>query len=124
MLEIEDAQKEGRLVEAFTSGTAVCVFAFFCPFLLPFLLFPRPEIPHFPFHSHKGKEKENARLPTNTPQYFVTPVSAINFRAQEIDIPMSEGDSGLYAKIIKGWLYDIMYGNVQHEWGVVIDENE
>jgi branched-chain amino acid aminotransferase len=54
----------------------------------------------------------------------VTPVSAINFREQEIDIPMSEGDSGLYAKMIKGWLYDIMYGNVQHEWGVVIDENE
>ncbi|PQE11626.1 putative branched-chain-amino-acid mitochondrial precursor protein [Rutstroemia sp. NJR-2017a WRK4] len=96
MLEIEEAQKEGRLMEAFTSGTA----------------------------EQKEKKKKIWRPPTNTTQYFVTPVSAINFREQEIDIPMSEGDSGLYAKIIKGWLYDIMYGNVQHEWGVVIDEDE
>ena len=54
--------------------------------------------------------------------YFITPVSAINFRDQEIDIPMGDGSSGYYAAVLKKWLKDIMYGNVQHEWGVVIDE--
>lgn len=34
-----------------------------------------------------------------------------------------KGDSGVYAELIKTWLYDIMYGNVQHEWGVVVDED-
>ena len=37
---------------------------------------------------------------------------------------MGDGDSGYYAKAMKGWLKDIMYGNVKHEWGVVIDEDE
>jgi len=76
MLEIEEAWKEGRIVEAFLSGTA----------------------------------------------YFITPVSAINFRDQEIDIPMGDGTSGYYAAHLKKWLKDIMYGNVDHKWGVVIDE--
>lgn len=35
---------------------------------------------------------------------------------------MSEGDSGKYAALLKSWLTDIMYGNVQHEWGIVVDE--
>ncbi|KAI9650291.1 hypothetical protein NHQ30_000304 [Ciborinia camelliae] len=78
MLEVEEAQKEGRIVEAFVSGTA----------------------------------------------YFITPVSAISFRDRDIPIPMQAGESGVYTKMIKTWLYDIMYGNVQHEWGVVVDEEE
>ncbi|KAF7958823.1 hypothetical protein EAE96_002355 [Botrytis aclada] len=80
MLEVEEAHKEGRIVEAFLSGTA----------------------------------------------YFITPVSAISFRDRNIDIPMQNaaGDSGVYAQMIKTWLYDIMYGNVEHEWGVVVDEDE
>ncbi|KAB8302595.1 hypothetical protein EYC80_005970 [Monilinia laxa] len=77
MLEIEEAQKEGRVVEAFLSGTA----------------------------------------------YFITPVSAISFRDRDISIPMQE-DGGVYTKMIKTWLYDIMYGNVEHEWGVIVDEDE
>ena len=32
------------------------------------------------------------------------------------------GESGLYTAKIKGWMKDIMYGNEQHEWGVVINE--
>jgi len=48
MLEVEEAWKEGRLVEAFVFGTA----------------------------------------------YFITPVSAINFREQELEIPMAAGISG------------------------------
>lgn len=79
MLELEEASREGRLVEAFLSGTA----------------------------------------------YFITPVSAINFRERELAIPMGEdGQGGSYARTMKGWLTDIMYGNVQHEWGVVIEEDE
>lgn len=54
--------------------------------------------------------------------YFVVPVSKIKYREKDIDIPMAKGDSGEYAAKIKQWLVDIMYGNVEHEWGVVIDE--
>ncbi|RDW63997.1 branched-chain-amino-acid aminotransferase-2 [Coleophoma crateriformis] len=78
MLEVEEAWKEGRLVEAFVAGTA----------------------------------------------YFITPVSAVNFKDTEIEIPMSNGDSGKYTAMVKNWLYDIMYGKVQHPWGVIIEEKE
>ncbi|KUJ22360.1 branched-chain amino acid aminotransferase II [Mollisia scopiformis] len=54
--------------------------------------------------------------------YFITPISAINFRDEEFEIPMGDGSCGHYAALLKKWLGDIMYGNVDHEWGVVIDE--
>jgi branched-chain amino acid aminotransferase len=54
--------------------------------------------------------------------YFVCPVSVVNYREKDIEIPMAKGDSGEYAAKIKQWLVDIMYGNENHEWGVVIDE--
>ncbi|PSS27843.1 hypothetical protein M430DRAFT_113023 [Amorphotheca resinae ATCC 22711] len=76
IFELEEAWKEGRLVEAFVSGTA----------------------------------------------YFITPVSAINYRDEDLDIPMGDGTGGHYAGLLKKWLKDIMYGNVEHEWGVVVDE--
>ena len=94
MIEIEQAWKEGRIVEAFLSGTAVSFFP-------------------VPVH---------LVVLTDACQYFITPVSAINFRDEEIDIPMGDGMSGYYAALLKKWLKDIMYGNVQHEWGVVIEE--
>ena len=34
------------------------------------------------------------------------------------------GESGEYAAVIKQWIGDIMYGNEQHEWGVVVEEME
>lgn len=37
---------------------------------------------------------------------------------------MAEGESGLYTAKIKSWLTDIMYGNEQHEWGVVVPEEK
>jgi branched-chain amino acid aminotransferase len=37
---------------------------------------------------------------------------------------MSRGDSGHYAALIKSWLVNIMYGKEQHEWGVVVEEEE
>lgn len=79
MDEVAQASKEGRIVEAFVSGTA----------------------------------------------FFITPVSVISFRDEDVVIPMeSEGKTGFYAKKVREWLTDIKYGNVQHEWGVVIEEDE
>lgn len=39
-------------------------------------------------------------------------------------IPMGTGESGPYTAKLKGWLKDIMYGNEQHKWGVVVPEKE
>jgi branched-chain amino acid aminotransferase len=76
MQEIVDAEKEGRIVEAFTSGTA----------------------------------------------YFVTPVSIIFYKGEDIKIPMVKGHTGAYAEAIKTWLSNIMYGKEGHAWGVEVDE--
>ncbi|KAH8782627.1 putative branched-chain-amino-acid aminotransferase [Hyaloscypha finlandica] len=54
--------------------------------------------------------------------YFVCPVSVIHYKDQDLQIPMSQGDSGPYTALIKSWLVDIMYGREQHEWGVVVEE--
>ncbi|KAK0848600.1 hypothetical protein LTR03_005611 [Friedmanniomyces endolithicus] len=53
--------------------------------------------------------------------FFVAPVSVIHFRGRDIAVPM-DGDSGVYARLIKQWLSNIMYGKQQHEWGVVVEE--
>ncbi|KAG6000191.1 hypothetical protein E4U21_005751 [Claviceps maximensis] len=55
--------------------------------------------------------------------YFVCPVSQIHHRGQNINIPMGpEGQGGELTTRVKGWIGDIMYGRVQHEWGVVVPE--
>ena len=54
--------------------------------------------------------------------FFVAPVGKIQFRGKDIDIPMAEGDSGAYAKLIKSWLVSIMYGKEDHEWGIVVEK--
>jgi len=54
--------------------------------------------------------------------YFVCPVSVIHYKDQDLQIPMSRGDSGHYAALIKSWLVNIMYGKETHEWGVVVEE--
>ena len=56
--------------------------------------------------------------------YFVCPVSVISYKDQDLQIPMARGDSGEYAALIKNWLVNIMYGKEEHEWGVVIEEEE
>ncbi|KAH9811171.1 branched-chain amino acids aminotransferase [Teratosphaeria destructans] len=53
--------------------------------------------------------------------FFVAPVGLISFRGRDIEVPM-DGDSGVYARIIKQRLSNIMYGKIEHEWGVVVDE--
>lgn len=71
MSEVVEASKEGRLVEAFVAGTAVSILSW------------------------------ESRTCTDTHQYFITPVSAINFKDKEIEIPMGTGSSGHYAAQFK-----------------------
>jgi branched-chain amino acid aminotransferase len=54
--------------------------------------------------------------------FFIAPVGLIHFRGKDIDVPMTAGESGVYAQLVKTWMMDIMYGQQSHEWGVVIDE--
>ncbi|KAF4992405.1 hypothetical protein FDECE_13724 [Fusarium decemcellulare] len=57
--------------------------------------------------------------------YFISPVSVIGFEGQDLHIPMTrEGADGIYSTVIKGWLGGIMFRNEDHEWGVVVDEEE
>ncbi|KAI9827053.1 MAG: hypothetical protein M1819_007045 [Sarea resinae] len=56
--------------------------------------------------------------------FFIAAISVIHYRGRDLDVPMAAGTSGQYARVIKGWLKDIMYGNVQHEWGIVVDEEK
>ena len=51
-------------------------------------------------------------------------MSAINFRDADLNISMGKGQGGAYATLLKKWLIDIKYGNVNHKWGVVIEEQE
>lgn len=53
--------------------------------------------------------------------FFIAPVGLIHFRGKDLEVAM-DGDSGVYARIIKQWLVNIMYGKEQHEWGVVVEE--
>ncbi|KAK4162626.1 aminotransferase [Cladorrhinum sp. PSN259] len=76
--EVLEADKEGRIVEAFAAGTA----------------------------------------------FFICPVSHIHHRGTDVHIPTGKGEIGQYTSKIKNWVSDIMYGNEQHPWGVVIQEKE
>ena len=54
--------------------------------------------------------------------FFIAPVSHIHFRGKDLQLPLEEGETGIYTRIIKQWLVNIMYGNEGHEWGIVVDE--
>jgi branched-chain amino acid aminotransferase len=56
--------------------------------------------------------------------FFVAPVGLIHYKNKDIEVPTGDGESGDYAKVLKGWLGGIMYGKESHEWGVVVDEVE
>ncbi|KAK4575124.1 hypothetical protein LTR86_000976 [Recurvomyces mirabilis] len=76
MDDLLEADKEGRLVEAFAAGTA----------------------------------------------FFIAPVALIHFRGKDIEVPTDGGEAGVYTRLVKQWLVNIMYGKESHEWGVVVDE--
>lgn len=54
--------------------------------------------------------------------FFIAPVGLIHFRGEDIAVPVENGESGLYTRLIKQWLVNIMYGKEQHEWGVEVEE--
>ncbi|KAI9706272.1 MAG: hypothetical protein M1820_004847 [Bogoriella megaspora] len=55
--------------------------------------------------------------------FFVAPVAEIHFRGMDLRIPMSEGDSGPYAGMIRRWLEHVMFGMTEHrDWAVLVDE--
>lgn len=97
MGEVKNAAEEGRLLEAFATGTAVC----------------------YPFSS----PKKGTDVLTNS-QFFIASVSSIHFRGKDLGIPMSEGVTGKYAAILKTHVANIMYGREDHEWGVVVNERQ
>ncbi|KAF2471769.1 D-aminoacid aminotransferase-like PLP-dependent enzyme [Lindgomyces ingoldianus] len=55
--------------------------------------------------------------------FFIAPVGHIHFRGMDLAVPMKEGEGGAYTRVIKSWLKGIMWGNEEHEWGYVIDED-
>lgn len=58
-----------------------------------------------------------------TVQFFISLVSLISFEGQDWDIPLNGTvPSGGCAETIKAWLKDIKFGNENHEWGIVVNE--
>lgn len=55
--------------------------------------------------------------------FFITPVAEIHFRGVDLELPLKRGVEARYAMTIKRWLSEIMFGVVDHEWGVVVDES-
>jgi branched-chain amino acid aminotransferase len=51
-------------------------------------------------------------------------VSVISYKDEDLQVPVSRGNSGEYAALIKSWLMNIMYGKEEHEWGVVVEEKD
>lgn len=37
---------------------------------------------------------------------------------------MGSGEGGEFTVQLKKWMYDIMYGGQDHEWGIVIQEEQ
>ncbi|KAJ9156117.1 Branched-chain-amino-acid aminotransferase [Pleurostoma richardsiae] len=56
--------------------------------------------------------------------YFVTPVSLVHHRGKDVNFPVGKGYGGHYTQTLKQYVSDIMYGNEQHPWGVVVNEKE
>ncbi|KAI9728753.1 MAG: hypothetical protein M1828_002859 [Chrysothrix sp. TS-e1954] len=75
MHELVEASDQGRLLEAFTCGTAV----------------------------------------------FIAPISTINYRGKEYNIPTAEGSMRPFAQHVKSWLRNIFLGDEHHDWGHIVD---
>ncbi|GAB7340712.1 hypothetical protein MBLNU457_7098t1 [Dothideomycetes sp. NU457] len=55
--------------------------------------------------------------------FFVAPVGLIEWKDEQMRIPTVKGHTGKYARQLRAWLSGIMYGEEQHEWGVVVEED-
>ncbi|KAK9490956.1 aminotransferase [Lipomyces doorenjongii] len=54
--------------------------------------------------------------------YFIAPVGEIGISGRDVKIPLkAEGKSGEYARTIRRWLEEIMYGENDHAWGVAVN---
>ncbi|KIX04708.1 uncharacterized protein Z518_05578 [Rhinocladiella mackenziei CBS 650.93] len=78
MHELVQADREGRLIEAFGAGTA----------------------------------------------FFIASCADIHFRGVDITLPLAKGVHAELALGVKQTLKDVMYGRVQSEWGVIVDEEK
>jgi branched-chain amino acid aminotransferase len=61
--------------------------------------------------------------------FFIAPVEEIHFRGRDVELPLKKQGSGSgeatsYALRIKAWLREIMFGRVEHAWGVVVQEEK
>ncbi|WYZ42366.1 hypothetical protein EsH8_VI_000065 [Colletotrichum jinshuiense] len=57
--------------------------------------------------------------------WFISAVSQIRHRGRDVYPSMGlDGNGGEITNKIKGWLTDIMYGNVEHDWAEVVPENQ
>lgn len=56
--------------------------------------------------------------------FFIAPCADIHFRGQDVVFPLGKGGDAEFAMGIKSDLKDVMYGRVQHEWGVVVPEEK
>lgn len=54
--------------------------------------------------------------------FFIAPVSDVHFRGLDVVFPLGKGEGAKFAMGIKDELKSIMYGRIQHEWGVVVEE--
>lgn len=54
--------------------------------------------------------------------FFIAPVADVHFRGLDVVFPLGKGEGAKFAMAIKDELKGIMYGRVQHEWGVVVEE--
>lgn len=104
MDEVVAASKEGRIVEAFAAGTAVRL--------------------HSLLTQAQFSSKSQLVYSTDHTQFFVSPVSVVNYKDEDLHIPMGSGEIGQYTALIKSWLTNIMYGVEEHEWGVVVEEEK
>ncbi|KAF3018989.1 hypothetical protein E8E14_012656 [Neopestalotiopsis sp. 37M] len=55
--------------------------------------------------------------------YAIGAISQIVHRGKVIDVPTKAREGSKFTNQIRDWLVDIMYGNVEHEWGVVVAEH-
>ncbi|KAK9359484.1 aminotransferase [Lipomyces starkeyi] len=54
--------------------------------------------------------------------YFIAPVGEIGISGRDVKIPLkAEGKSGEYARTVRRWLEEIMYGEIDHAWGVAVN---
>lgn len=136
--EVEEAWREGRLLEAFVSGTAVS----FISLLLLLLFLPLPPLsnikslkfsittttlaPKFDnslVHTYIHTYLTQLTQATPYQQFFITPVTNIQTNTTNIILPTPPTGTTSYTSLISNWLAGIMYGPEEHPWGVIIDEN-